>query len=196
MNAPNPSSGDRDLEALRRAQQAHEPSMEEILASIRSIIADDEDPVPAIARAPNSGATGGPQIVYSNDSIPPARALGRAPDAAPLPSDLPTYVVPSTPRVVWKTPRPAGASPVAPTPESSPAAVEEERLVSSATDAAVSGAFNALSASIAMQSSERVETLMREMLRPMLKNWLDDNLPNLVERLVRTEIQRAARGGR
>jgi cell pole-organizing protein PopZ len=37
---------------------------------------------------------------------------------------------------------------------------------------------------------------MREMLRPMLKNWLDDNLPNLVERLVRGEIQRVARGGR
>jgi len=41
MNAPNPTSTDRDLESLRRAQRAHEPSMEEILASIRSIIADD-----------------------------------------------------------------------------------------------------------------------------------------------------------
>ena len=107
MNAPNPSSGDRDLEALRRAQQAHEPSMDEILASIRSIIADDEDPAPASARAPNSGATNGPQIVYSNDSIPPARSAARTPDAAPIPSDIPTYVVPSAPRVVWKTPRPA-----------------------------------------------------------------------------------------
>jgi cell pole-organizing protein PopZ len=196
MNAPNPSSGDRDLEALRRAQQAHEPSMDEILASIRSIIADDEDPAPASARAPNSGATSGPQIVYSNDSIPPARSAARTPEAAPIPSDNPTYVVPSPPRVVWKTPRPPAASTAPPASEASPTAVAEEPLVSPATDAAVSGAFNALSASIAMQSSERVETLMREMLRPMLKNWLDDNLPNLVERLVRVEIQRVARGGR
>ena len=47
-----------------------------------------------------------------------------------------------------------------------------------------------------MHSSEMIENLTREMLRPMLKNWLDDNLPSLVERLVRAEIQRVARGGR
>ena len=41
MNAANPPPGERDLDALRRAQRAHEPSMEEILASIRSFIADD-----------------------------------------------------------------------------------------------------------------------------------------------------------
>ena len=34
MSAVNSSSGDREVEALRRAQRAHEPSMEEILASI------------------------------------------------------------------------------------------------------------------------------------------------------------------
>ena len=54
----------------------------------------------------------------------------------------------------------------------------------------------ALSASVALQNSEMVESLAREMLRPMLKTWLDDNLPSLVERLVRAEIQRVARGGR
>ena len=36
--------------------------------------------------------------------------------------------------------------------------------------------------------------LVREMLRPMLKVWLDDNLPSLVERLVRAEIERVSRG--
>jgi hypothetical protein len=34
---------------------------------------------------------------------------------------------------------------------------------------------------------------MKEMLRPMLKAWLDDNLPSLVERLVRAEIERVTR---
>ena len=37
---------------------------------------------------------------------------------------------------------------------------------------------------------------MGEMLRPMLKHWIDDNLPGLVERLVRAEIERVSRGGR
>jgi len=40
------------------------------------------------------------------------------------------------------------------------------------------------------------ERTAREMLRPMLKQWLDDNLPAMVERLVRVEIERLARGRR
>jgi cell pole-organizing protein PopZ len=42
--------------------------------------------------------------------------------------------------------------------------------------------------------SRTVDELVREMLRPMLKAWLDDNLPSLVERLVRSEIERVSRG--
>ena len=195
MIAPNLSSGDRDLESLRRAQQAHESSMDEILASIRSIIEDDHDQGPPSARAPNSGAGNGPQIVYSNDSIASARTLVRTPNAASFAADPPGEFVSQTPRVVWKTPRPATASPVAPSP-ASPASAEEEPLVSPATDAAIESAFNALSASIALQNSGRIEAMTREILRPMLKTWLDDNLPGLVERLVRAEIQRVARAGR
>ena len=41
-----------------------------------------------------------------------------------------------------------------------------------------------------------IERLARESSRPMLKTWLDDNLPSMVERLVRAEIERVARGGR
>ena len=47
MSAPNPTGGEREFDALRRAQRAHEPSMEEILASIRAIIADDRAAEPA-----------------------------------------------------------------------------------------------------------------------------------------------------
>lgn len=46
------------------------------------------------------------------------------------------------------------------------------------------------------QNSEALSDTVRDMLRPMLKQWLDDNLPVLVERLVRAEIERVARGGR
>ena len=54
--------------------------------------------------------------------------------------------------------------------------------------------FAALSVSLAMRSAELADGLVREMLRPMLKQWLDENLPAIVERLVRAEIQRVARG--
>ncbi|MHB8885250.1 MAG: PopZ family protein [Methylovirgula sp.] len=82
-----------------------------------------------------------------------------------------------------------------PLPPEKPAA-EEAPLVSPATDAAVSSSFNALIASQFMQSSDGLDDMIREMIRPMLKAWLDDNLPVLVERLVRAEIERVARGGR
>ena len=44
------------------------------------------------------------------------------------------------------------------------------------------------------QNARTLEDLVREMLRPMLKTWLDDNLPSMVERIVRAEIERVSRG--
>jgi cell pole-organizing protein PopZ len=67
-------------------------------------------------------------------------------------------------------------------------------LLSNATDSSVGAAFNALLASRFVQHSDVVKGLIREMLRPMLKTWLDDNLPDIVERLVSAEIERVARG--
>jgi len=77
-----------------------------------------------------------------------------------------------------------------------PAVVEEERgrLISNATSAAVDSAFNALAQTVLVQNARTIEDLVREMLRPMLKTWLDDNLPGTVERLVRAEIERVSRG--
>jgi cell pole-organizing protein PopZ len=173
--------------------------MEEILASIRSIIADDKGPPPAIAPAPKPIVASGPQIVYSNDSIPASRNVAPPPETAPearLPEAPPAEIAASSaPKIAWEKPA-AVAEPVAHELDAAPAPVEEAPFVSPATDAAVNASFNALSASVAMYSSEMIESLTREMLRPMLKNWLDDNLPSLVERLVRAEIQRVARGGR
>jgi cell pole-organizing protein PopZ len=67
-------------------------------------------------------------------------------------------------------------------------------LVSPATSAAVDSAFNTLAQTVLVQNGRTLEDLVREMLRPMLKTWLDDNLPSLVERLVRAEIERVSRG--
>ncbi len=75
-------------------------------------------------------------------------------------------------------------------------AVSEDRgrLISSDTSAAVDSAFNALAQTVLVQNARTLEDLVREMLRPMLKTWLDDNLPGMVERLVRAEIERVSRG--
>ncbi|WP_425374099.1 PopZ family protein [Microvirga calopogonii] len=72
-------------------------------------------------------------------------------------------------------------------------AASADALVSNETSAAVSGAFDRLGAVLKPSQPQTVEDLMKEMLRPMLRAWLDDNLPPLVERLVRDEIERVTR---
>jgi cell pole-organizing protein PopZ len=75
------------------------------------------------------------------------------------------------------------------------AASADARLVSSATETAAGAAFAELERSLDNQPRS-LEDLVAEMLRPMLKAWLDENLPALVERLVQDEIERLARGRR
>src|SRR5881628_1955094 len=65
-----------------------------------------------------------------------------------------------------------------------------------ATDASVASSFQSLTTSMFLRDSDLIARTAREMLRPMLKQWLDENLPVMVERLVRAEIERVARGGR
>jgi hypothetical protein len=45
-------------------------------------------------------------------------------------------------------------------------------------------------------NARTLEDIVKEMMRPMLREWLEENLPGLVERIVRAEIERVARGGR
>lgn len=71
---------------------------------------------------------------------------------------------------------------------------ERAQLLSSTTTAAVDSAFNTLAQTVLVKNARTLEDLVREMLRPMLKSWLDDNLPGVVERLVRNEIERVSRG--
>ena len=67
-------------------------------------------------------------------------------------------------------------------------------LMSATTVAAVDSAFNALAQTVLSNNARTLEDLVKEMLRPMLKTWLDDNLPKLVEKIVRGEIERVSRG--
>jgi len=84
--------------------------------------------------------------------------------------------------------------PLAERPRFAREADDREQLLSSATSAAVDSAFNTLAQTVLVQNARTLEDLVREMLRPLLKSWLDDNLPGMVERLVRAEIERVARG--
>ncbi len=80
-------------------------------------------------------------------------------------------------------------------PQNNPAATPRH-LLSDNSNQAVSGAFNALAHTILAQNARTLEDLVVEMLQPMLREWLDDNLPTLVERLVQEEIKRVSRGRR
>jgi uncharacterized protein len=75
-------------------------------------------------------------------------------------------------------------------------AAEAAPLVSAAAAAAIASHFQTLATTMLINDSGILQQHARDMLRPMLKQWLDDNLPVMVERLVRAEIERVARGGR
>ena len=67
-------------------------------------------------------------------------------------------------------------------------------ILSRSTVNAVESAFNTLAHTVLSNNARTLEDLVKEMLRPMLKSWLDDNLPGLVERIVKAEIERVSRG--
>jgi cell pole-organizing protein PopZ len=84
-------------------------------------------------------------------------------------------------------PPPLYESPAAPPPP-------PQQILSRSTVSAVESAFNTLANTVLSNNARTLEDLVREMLRPMLKSWLDDNLPGLVERIVKAEIERVSRG--
>ncbi|OMH86726.1 hypothetical protein BWK56_04205, partial [Candidatus Liberibacter asiaticus] len=71
---------------------------------------------------------------------------------------------------------------------------EEEALVSSDVGDQVASSFDQLVKALRESESRSLDQLSLDVLRPMLREWLDDNLPGIVERLVREEIERIARG--
>jgi hypothetical protein len=86
-----------------------------------------------------------------------------------------------------------GESPARPV-VSSDAPSARPAIVSEHTGRQVAAAFGELSDAFASRSKKTFDEMAEEMLRPMLQDWLDNNLPTLVERLVREEIERVARG--
>jgi cell pole-organizing protein PopZ len=146
----------------------------------------------APAAAPEEAAAPSADILDLTESMAaPAEAPGPpAPPAAFRTIDGNSDVVFSEPP---PSPLPEPPRPVPP-PSPQPAAAAERPLLSANTAAAVDSAFNALAQTVLVHNARTLEDLVREMLRPMLKAWLDDNLPGMVERIVKAEIERVSRG--
>lgn len=71
---------------------------------------------------------------------------------------------------------------------------KEKPLLSPNADASIASCFEALKTSVLVQNTELIENTVRDMLKPLLCQWLDDHLPRMVEKLIREEIERVARG--
>jgi cell pole-organizing protein PopZ len=156
-----------------------DPAMDDILASIRRILNEDE--------AQPAAAPAGPPPA-------PPRPPAAEPDEA-LDLTEAMLVQPAPPETPAGPPPVEAVSPVAPAATSP--ALSADALVAPAVAAATTAAVGQLLRAVAQERSATVhrggpsiEDVVREELRPLLKEWLDQHLPPLVERLVRAEIER------
>jgi cell pole-organizing protein PopZ len=245
---------------MTQPAKVQEPSMEEILASIRRIIADDEakpaekaaSPAASAGSASPGAAPPAAKPAVMTDIPPSAIAAAQAtPAKAPVPDPLPAAansqddidamlagldaatseaevrpplpdgeVFDLTDEMALPDPQPApfrkvepeddlefsetviAAAPRAqqrqpafePPPLYESPVAPPQQMLSRSTVSAVESAFNTLANTVLSNNARTLEDLVKEMLRPMLKSWLDDNLPGLVERIVKAEIERVSRG--
>jgi cell pole-organizing protein PopZ len=189
---------------MSKTARAAEPSMEEILASIRRIIADDSGAqtraTPRVVNpaAVDSGMQSHPGTPLPEPPTPENDILELtqpvdAPAAFTAVGGLDIAFREEEPRA--PEPRMAPPPPPMPQPMPQPAPLmTDERIMSASSSVAVSAAFNSLAATVLSDNARTLEDIVKDMMRPMLKNWLDENLPGMVERIVRAEIERVARG--
>lgn len=151
---PQPTSG-----------TGEDPSMEDILASIRRILTEEQPPEPPAAPAPAP-----PEPVANDDVLVLDSSMMVAePQEADAPRAHETL------------------------PEEPPASVLVAPEAASAAASSVGNLIRTLAADRGMQvtsSGPTIEDVVRAELRPLLREWLNVNLPPLVERLVRAEIER------
>lgn len=177
--------------ALARA----EPHMEPVKAAPGpKISAEGREPVapvatgkPAPAGAPQTAETivadWRREIAAAGGSTVTAKPAIRAPEATAKVEIAKEEAPPAVEAAAARSDRP-----------SAPDAPVRPAIVSEHTGRQVAAAFGELSDAFASRSKKSLDEMAEEMLRPMLQDWLDNNLPTLVERLVREEIERVARG--
>jgi cell pole-organizing protein PopZ len=165
--------------------------MEEILASIRRIISDDDVSKPNSSKpapAPTAATARADATNRQNDIDATPGGFDAAEQQQPDdPADAEVIADVIALAEAMQAPAFNGV-------DHAPQERPDRPLLSPRTTAAVDTAFNSLTHTVLLQNPRTLEDLVREMLKPMLKAWLDDNLPNIVERLVRAEIERVSRG--
>lgn len=212
-----------------RAQAARQPSVDELLSSIRQAIHERVAPV---AEAPSDGGLRVRSIVTAGrerladlvgGDARLEEALARlhqagghqhtkepADGAAAPPPDEPRLrptidasparaAAPVPPARPHPPDRPASSGAPSSAPSSTPSSAKSGDLLSSPAASAATTAFGRLADAMSDRTpagERKLAETTREMLRPLLKDWLDEHLPRLVERLVREEIERVARTGR
>ena len=162
--------------------------MEEILASIRRIISEEEqeptasEPVLDLTQHAEESAPAAATAAQSEDDLV-FEAVEEAIAAAPAPAP------------VYAEPPPAPAPPMR---AAAPAPVALDPIISPPNASAAAGALSRLAGSLRVSDTpgQTVEGVVRELLKPMLKEWLDHNLPAIVEARVEAELERIARMAR
>ncbi len=200
--------------------QQKEPTMEEILASIRKIISDDEPaaappPRTELHRRPGPLAAAVPPVPVNDledlsfemhdddadlgmfEADDPLTEVAMAPPPEPV---RPAPLRSQTPNRAAPSPRPA-SPPVQTFPDAEtnmPASPRYNQtvLTDEQTAETAAGALGKLISRMDLGGDNTIEGLVREMLRPMIKEWLDANLARIVEEKVEAEVQRIARMAR
>jgi hypothetical protein len=167
--------------------QSADPSMEEILASIRRIISDENPPQPPAA----DDIIELTQAVQDDGTVVDLKEP--EPEAPPPPMSEPVAVAPPPP--------PPAPPALPPAPVMTETLVEEPKIDIAAS--ALSSLANTVeierlaseprSATYLGNGSRTLEDMAIELMRPLLKQWLDENLPATVERLVQKEIERISK---
>ncbi len=166
-----------------------EPSIEEILTSIRQIISDDDEEAgeaPAEEAAPEEPEpdSESEEVIELTEKVddepaPETEAVSE-PAPAPEPEAEPEAVTEPEPIEVEMQ-------------DSEPEEDADSLLTDNAEDAAFE-AFSELAKKTAIEHNGiTVEEIVRSELRPLLKGWLDKNLPSIIERLVQDELDRVAK---
>ena len=178
--------------------------MEEIIASIGRVIAEDKHSGNTRTGDLRPGGTGAPTHPEGSDILELTQVVDEDGSVRRITSRAPAEVVPSSEPGIADGSLPAGATthvePQGHARSEPTLDCVRERIVSTATSEAAAAAFAQLGAlprdrrregALPLGSAERtLSDIVREMLRPMLQSWLDEHLPDIVERLVREEIAR------
>jgi cell pole-organizing protein PopZ len=187
--------------SLPENRDENEPSMEEILASIRKIIADDslgmkkDEPAPKKVPPKKEPEPPAPEPVVEEE--PEVLDLAKVGTVASSPQIV---MVEPEPEPVLETMSEVRMEAATQMNAASNASIQsvsalEERILSDNTGVLVGQAFQTLARHTAMPAIGRsIEDVVAEILRPMLRDWMDHHLHGIVEKLVRAEIERVARG--